>query len=90
LSHYLSSLRNADAMFGLLRQTLQAQPAPAVLGFYGDHLPSFPTVYPKLGFTDAASDYLIWCSQRTAGAQQALAAEDMAAALLKARRSTAP
>lgn len=87
LNHYLASLTHADAMLGLLRTELEAQAAPAVLGFYGDHLPSFPTIFPKLGLTTPHSDYLIWCSRGgSAGLQQDLAAQDLGAAMLAARR----
>lgn len=84
LNHYLSSLVHADTMFGLLRAELEAWTAPATLGFYGDHLPSFPTIFPKLGLKTAHSDYLIWHSQGGSGQRQNLAAHDMAAAMLAA------
>lgn len=84
LNHYLSSLVHADTMFGLLRTELEAQSLPATLGFYGDHLPSFPTIFPKLGLKTSHSDYLIWSSRGGTGAQRELAAEDFGAALLRA------
>jgi hypothetical protein len=31
----------------------------AVLGFYGDHLPSLPLAFDHLGFGDWASDYVL-------------------------------
>ena len=84
LNHYLSSLVHADTMFGLLRAELAAHTVPATLGFYGDHLPSFPSVFSKLGWRDAHSDYLIWHSRAGSGQQQDLAAEDLAAAFFEA------
>lgn len=85
LSHYAGSLRNADAMLGTLRAALEAGTEPAVLGFYGDHLPSFPGVYRALGLSDPHSDYLIWRSGGGGACQQDLAAEALASALLAAR-----
>lgn len=84
LNHYLASLVHADAMLGQLRATLEALPTPAVLGFYGDHLPSFPSIYPKLGLKDSHSDYLIWRSQGGRAERRDLPAQDLAAALLAA------
>ncbi|MES2684947.1 MAG: LTA synthase family protein [Pseudomonadota bacterium] len=84
LNHYLGSLANADAMFGLLRETLEALPQPGTLGFYGDHLPSFPTLFPKLGMTDSRSDYLIWRADGGSGQRQDIAAHELGAALLRA------
>ncbi len=86
LNHYLASLVHADQMIEILRSALEAQSAPAVLGFYGDHLPSFPSVFPKLGLNTAHSDYLLWRSGTGGGVQRELAAADLAAAVLKARR----
>ncbi|MES2884499.1 MAG: LTA synthase family protein [Pseudomonadota bacterium] len=85
LNHYLASLVHADTLFGMLRAELEAQAAPAVLGFYGDHLPSFPTIFPKLGLDTAHSDYLIWRSAGGFGQEQELPAEHLAAALMAAR-----
>lgn len=65
LRHYCQSLRHADAMLGRLCETLSLTGHDAVLGFYGDHWPSFPALYSALGGDDARSDYLIWHSRRT-------------------------
>lgn len=86
LNHYLSSLVHADTMFGLLRAELETHGTPATLGFYGDHLPSFPTIFPKLGLKTAHSDYLIWHSRTGSGQRKDLAAEDLATAVLDACR----
>jgi len=86
LNHYFASLVHADQMIDILRSALEMQGAPAVLGFYGDHLPSFPSVFPKLGLTTAHSDYFLWRSGEGGGVQRELAAADLAAAVLRARR----
>ncbi len=64
LDRYLQSLENADRM--LERFTHQVQPG-GLVAFYGDHLPSFPGSFKRLGLSDMRSDYLVW----RAGAQPA-------------------
>ena len=87
LQHYAQSLRHADAMLGQLCAALAGAGGDAVLGFYGDHWPSFPALYAALGVGDARSDYLIWRSQASGEAKQCdIAASDLAAALLRVHR----
>ena len=57
LDRYLQSLENADKM--LERFAHQLQP-DGLLAFYGDHLPSFPGSFKRLGLSDMRSDYLVW------------------------------
>jgi hypothetical protein len=38
----------------------------AILGFYGDHLPSLPQAFEHFGFAEPHSDYVVW---RQGGAQ---------------------
>ena len=47
-----------DRMIGELQKRLG--PEKGVLGFYGDHLPSFPAAFAHLSFGDIATDYFIW------------------------------
>jgi len=84
LQHYLDSLEHADAMLGRLRAALARLATPAVLGFYGDHLPSLPDVFTRLNLTDAHSDYLLCHTTPGTGVQQDIAAEHLGAALLAA------
>jgi phosphoglycerol transferase MdoB-like AlkP superfamily enzyme len=88
LDRYTESLTHADAMLGCLRAELEAQKHAAVLGFYGDHLPSFPTIFSKLGLKSPHSDYLIWHPGRRTGVAQDLTADELGNALLNARRSS--
>ena len=39
---------------------LEKRGSPAVLAFYGDHLPSLSSAFGHFGFDDASSDYAIW------------------------------
>lgn len=61
---YARHLRNADAMFSLLRETLINRSTPSVLCLFGDHLPIMSDVYRSLGEPDGTTDYVIWHSDR--------------------------
>jgi len=60
LMRYLDGLRSSDDMLRILLDELQKRRSPAVLGFYGDHLPSLPRAYAHFGFDEPHSDYVIW------------------------------
>jgi hypothetical protein len=60
LLRYLNGLRRSDEMLRILLDGLQKRRSPAVLGFYGDHLPSLPRAYAHFGFDEPHSDYVIW------------------------------
>lgn len=52
LRGYLYHLHNADQALGRLADALMARPRRTLLLFYGDHLPSLPSVYTEAGFDD--------------------------------------
>jgi len=56
---YLDGLRQSDDMLRILLDGLERRGRDAVLGFYGDHLPSLPRTFARLGFDDWRSDYVI-------------------------------
>jgi|HubBroStandDraft_4_1064222.scaffolds.fasta_scaffold29432_3 hypothetical protein len=60
LLRYLDGLRRSDEMLQVLMEGIQQRRSPAVLGFYGDHLPSLPQAYAHFGFDEPHSDYAIW------------------------------
>ena len=60
LQRYLEGLRRSDEMLGILMSGLEERRAGAILGFYGDHLPSLPRAFAHFGFTEPHSDYVIW------------------------------
>ncbi len=64
---YARHLRNADAMFSELRQTLLENGRPAGLCIFGDHVPIMPKVYGALGAVSGTTDGLIWSTSRSAG-----------------------
>jgi hypothetical protein len=85
LSRMLFRQRAADGAIPILTAALRARAGGGVLGFYGDHQPSFPKAFPALGLDDERTDYLIWRSDAVgSGAQIDLAAHDLAAALCRA------
>ena len=64
LLRYLDGLRRSDEMLQILMKGLEQRRSPAVLGFYGDHLPSLPQAYAHFGFDEPHSDYLIWPGEK--------------------------
>lgn len=79
---YLRSLRNADAMIASLTRTLVRDGRSGILGFYGDHLPSFPTAFNRLGFGETSTDYVLWRPDAVAPRRLDLAAHELPVALL--------
>jgi len=59
LTIYLRHLRNADRQLARLRNHLATRARPTVLCFYGEHLPSMPSVYDCLGLPDGSTDYFL-------------------------------
>ena len=60
LLRYLDGARRSDEMLQILMEGIQQRRSPAVLGFYGDHLPSLPQAYAHFDFEEPHSDYAIW------------------------------
>ena len=61
-ARYLEGLGRSDEMLRILIDGLEDRRSDAILGFYGDHLPSLPAAFAHLGFDDWRSDYAIWSS----------------------------
>jgi len=59
LLRYLDGLARSDQMLGILLDELGPHRRDALLGFYGDHLPSLPHAFGHFGFDDWASDYVV-------------------------------
>jgi phosphoglycerol transferase MdoB-like AlkP superfamily enzyme len=70
LRNYLYHAHHADAQLGRLMRALRANRRPAVVLFFGDHLPALPKVYAQLGFVDGRSGpkqevpWVLWRSDR--------------------------
>jgi phosphoglycerol transferase MdoB-like AlkP superfamily enzyme len=62
LLRYLDGLKRSDTMLHTLLDGLERHAAPAVLAFYGDHLPSLPRAFAHFGFAEGSSDYVVWSS----------------------------
>src|SRR6266851_826266 len=60
LLRYLDGLRHSDEMLRVLRDGLAQRRSPALLAFYGDHLPSLSNAFRHFGFDEWSSDYAIW------------------------------
>jgi len=57
---YLEGLAQSDVMLRILIEGLERRVSDAILGFYGDHLPSLPREFAARGFDDWRSDYGVW------------------------------
>jgi hypothetical protein len=84
IGRWLRHLQSSDAMMPILRDAITASGAPGWLVFYGDHQPSLTGAFQAPGTDDRRSDYAIWGSHAKAGARADIAAEDIAASLMKA------
>jgi sulfatase-like protein len=80
---YLAGLRQSDEMIQILVDGLARRGDGALLGFYGDHLPSLPRSFARLGFDDWRSDYAIWSADGVSRRRD-LAAPDLGRALADA------
>jgi hypothetical protein len=84
IGRWLKHLQSTDAMIPILREAIAATGSPGWLVFYGDHQPSLSGAFQAPGADDRKSDYAIWGSNRNAGANADIAAEEIAASLMKA------
>jgi len=62
LTVYLRHLKNADKMIKTLTDEYRKSEVETTLCFYGDHVPSMPTIYQQTNYQDEHSDYFIWQS----------------------------
>ena len=60
LSVYLRHLENANHMIGTLRESLDANPHPISLCWYGDHIPIMPRAYAAFGEPRGTVPYALW------------------------------
>lgn len=92
LLRYLDGLRRSDAMLEILMDGLTRRGMPAVLAFYGDHLPSLPRAFKHFGFADGSSDYAIWPDLGSEGAplQRDLPAHRLGRIVIDAALDAAP
>ena len=75
LLRYLDGLRRSDEMLRILMQGLEERRSAAILGFYGDHLPSLSAAFGHFGFDAPHSDYVIWPGHAGAPQQVEVAME---------------
>lgn len=77
LLRYLDGLRRSDDMLAVLLDGLERRGGPAVLAFYGDHLPSLTAAFQHFGFAQNDSDYLIWTGGGTVPRRYDLQAHEL-------------
>jgi fermentation-respiration switch protein FrsA (DUF1100 family) len=85
LTAYLRHIENADRMLGKLTDYLRKRERPAVLCFYGDHVPALASVFDALGTEPTLSDYFIWRNFGDApGEQRDVRVENLGSAIQRA------
>lgn len=89
---YLTHLRHADAMIGILCRGLRQELRPGVLGWYGDHLPNLPMLIPP---SETATPCFIWNTypcirKRPPQARGRIAPEEFGGLLLQYAAQTLP
>jgi hypothetical protein len=47
-------------MIGRIADTLNARNGDGVFCLFGDHVPSFPELFQRVGFDDSRTDFLVW------------------------------
>jgi phosphoglycerol transferase MdoB-like AlkP superfamily enzyme len=82
LLRYLDGLRQSDTMLRMLIDGLERRRDDALLGFYGDHLPSLPRAFAHFGFDDWRSDYAIWSGSGEFSRRRDLAAHELGRAVV--------
>lgn len=60
LGYYLRHLRNTDKVVSRIVDEMRRRPEDGVFTLFGDHLPSFPTVYNAVELEDSRTDYFVW------------------------------
>ena len=83
---YLRGLRSSDAMLSRLVDAFSRRGQRGVIAFYGDHLPSFPSLFQRVGFANSTSDYAIWGPRAASAGRIDLAASQLGGAVLGALR----
>jgi sulfatase-like protein len=77
LLRYLDGLRRSDEMLRRLIAGLEQRRSDALLGWYGDHLPSLPLALRHFGLDDWASDYAVWSAGTQPSLRRDLAAREL-------------
>ena len=87
---FLRGLKSADAMLGMLTDTLQTCGERALFAFYGDHLPSLHSAFRHYGFDDRRTDYVIWSPGFSIPLTVDLTASELSRAIWDTWRGMAP
>ena len=90
LLRYLDGLKRSDAMLQILIGELERRGRPAVVAFYGDHLPSLPRAFAHFGFTETSADYVIWNGGGAAAERRDIPAHQLGHAVIAAALAPPP
>jgi phosphoglycerol transferase MdoB-like AlkP superfamily enzyme len=81
---FLEGLKRSDAMLARITAAMSRQSSPGLLAFFGDHLPSLPTPFAKLGFAETSTDYFLWRNGEGQAPRRDCAAHELQGAILGA------
>jgi hypothetical protein len=84
LGRFLAGLAQTDAAVGAMAATLRRSWPGGLLAAFGDHLPSFPTLYRHLQHRSRTTDYVLWQANRAFGERVDIAAHDLPGHVLRA------
>lgn len=83
LATYLAHLRNSDRMLGVVADAMAKLERPALACIFGDHLPSLPKLFAKLGVADRRTDYAIWGMGSAAAEKRDIAVHELGPLLVE-------
>jgi hypothetical protein len=83
-ARFLAGLAETDAALGTMTELMNRKWRNGMFAAFGDHLPSFPGLYRKLGYTSRATDYLVWQADQALGERRDIRADELPGLLLRA------
>lgn len=81
---FLKGLQRNDAMLARITAAMSRRASSGLLAFFGDHLPSLPAPFARLGFADTRTDYLLWRDGEGQAPRRDCAAHELQGAILGA------
>ena len=81
---FIEGLKRSDAMLARIAAAMSGRENPGLLAFFGDHLPSLPAPFAKLGFEDRSTDYFLWRDGEGQAPRRDCAAHELQGAILGA------
>jgi hypothetical protein len=83
-SRFLSGLAETDMALGAMTDLMRRHWRQGIFGAFGDHMPSFPALYNRVGHVSRATDYVMWRADHAFGERRDIAAHELPGQLLRA------